>query len=168
LPAVNREITASSIRLVDADGTMVGIVALRDALAKAEEAGLDLVEISPTAEPPVCKIMDFGKYKYEAQKKTRDARKRQKTVELKEIKLRPTIGQNDYDVKLRSIIKFLNEGNKVKITVRFRGREITHQEVAVVLLDRLKVDVDEVAKIEYSPRMEGRQMLMILAPKAAV
>jgi translation initiation factor IF-3 len=112
--------------------------------------------------------MDFGKYKYEAQKKTRDARKRQKTVELKEIKLRPTIGQNDYDVKLRSIIKFLNEGNKVKITVRFRGREITHQEVAVVLLDRLKVDVDEVAKIEYSPRMEGRQMLMILAPKAAV
>ena len=131
----------------------------------AEEAGLDLVEISPTAVPPVCKIMDFGKFKYETQKREAEARKKQKIIEIKEIKFRPGTDTHDYDVKMRSVLKFLDEGDKVKITLRFRGRELSHQQIGMDLLRRLQEDVAEIAKIESYPRMEGRQMLMVISPK---
>lgn len=134
-------------------------------MAKAQEAGLDLVEISPNAEPPVCKLLDFGKYKYQEQKKQAEARKRQKVVEVKEIKLRPMIDDHDYDVKMRSMARFFEEGDKVKITLRFRGREMAHQELGVELLNRVKDDTGKIAKVESEPRMEGRQMVMILAPR---
>ena len=134
-------------------------------MAMAEEAGLDLVEISPTAEPPVCKIMDFGKYKYEQQKREAEARKKQHIIEIKEIKFRPGTDTHDYDVKMRSVLKFLEEGDKVKVTLRFRGREMAHPELGMKLLQQVKADFDEVAKVEYEPRMEGRQMIMILAPR---
>lgn len=163
-PRANREITAKEVRVVDASGEMVGVIPIRDAIKMAEEAGLDLVEVSPNAEPPVCKIIDFGKYKYEAQKKAHEAKKKQKIIEIKEIKLRPNIGQNDYDVKLKNIIRFIKEGDKVKITLKFRGREVTHQEVAFELFKRIQEDIEDIAKIEFSPKMEGKQMLMILAP----
>jgi translation initiation factor IF-3 len=164
-PKANREITAPKVRLVDDEGEMIGVVTLQEALKLALEKGLDLVEISPNADPPVCKILDFGKFKYEAKKKAQEAKKKQKVVEIKEIKIRPNIGQNDYDVKMRSMQKFLAEGDKVKITLRFKGREITHQEIAFKLFDQIKEDLQELCKIETSPRMEGRQMLMIIAPK---
>lgn len=144
---------------------MIGVVTLKEGLKLAAERGLDLVEISPNAEPPVCKLLDFGKFKFEIQKKVHDARKKQRVVEIKEIKLRPNIGQNDYEVKLRSAIKFIGEGDKVKVTLRFRGREITHQELGLKVLERLRDDLQETTKVEYSPRMEGKQMMMILAPK---
>lgn len=144
---------------------MIGVVALQEGFKLAAELGLDLVEISPNAEPPVCKVLDFGKFKFEIQKKANDARKKQRVVEIKEIKLRPNIGQNDYEVKLRSAFKFIGEGDKVKVTLRFRGREITHQEIGLKLLERLRDDMQEVTKVEFSPRMEGRQMMMILTPK---
>ena len=144
---------------------MVGIVSLRDALAAAEEAGLDLVEVSPNAEPPVCKILDYGKYKYEAQKKANEARKKQKIIEVKEIKMRPNIDDNDYDVKMRSARRFLDEGDKVKVTMRFRGREMAHQELGMQLLKRVEGDLKEVGVVEQWPKMEGRQMIMILGPK---
>lgn len=144
---------------------MLGIVPLQEALKLARERDLDLVEISPNAEPPVCKILDFGKFKYEAKKKAHEARKKQKVVELKEIKLRPNIGQNDYEVKLRSITKFINEGDKVKITLKFKGREVTHQELGFKLLERVKNDLEDIAKVEFAPKMEGKQMLMILSAK---
>jgi translation initiation factor IF-3 len=145
---------------------MLGIVSLQQALRIAEEKGLDLIEISPQAEPPVCKTLDFGKYKYEAKKKAQDARKKQKVVELKEIKLRPNIGQNDYEVKLRSIEKFIAEGNKVKVTLKFKGREVTHQELGIALLDRIKNDLLELCKVEHAPKADGnKQLLMVLAPK---
>jgi len=131
----------------------------------AEEAGLDLVEISPTAEPPVCKIMDFGKYKYETQKREAEARKKQKIIEIKEIKFRPGTDTNDYDVKMRSVMKFLDEGDKVKVTLRFRGREMAHQNLGLELLKRVEADVAEVGKIESFPRLEGRQMVMMIGPK---
>jgi len=134
-------------------------------MALAEEAGLDLVEISPNAEPPVCKIMDFGKYKYETQKREAEARKNQKIIEIKEIKFRPGTDTHDYDVKMRSVMKFLDEGDKVKITLRFRGREMAHQQLGLELLHRVADDVKEVAKIENMPRLEGRQMVMMIAPK---
>lgn len=153
------------VRLVDDVGEMIGVVPLAQALKLAQEKGLDLVEVSPTAEPPVCKILDFGKFKYEAKKKSHGAKKKQKIVELKEIKLRPNIGINDYEVKLRSIKKFIAEGDKVKITLRFKGREITHQEIGYKLLERLKGDVEEISKIELAPKMDGKQMLMIITPK---
>lgn len=143
----------------------MGVVAARKALDMASDLGLDLVEISPNAEPPVCKIMDFGKYKYEAQKKAHDARKKQKVVLIKEIKLRPTIGENDYQVKLRSLLGFIADGNKVRVSLRFRGREITHSEIGMKLFDRLRNDTAEVAKVELAPRMEGQTILMVLAPK---
>ncbi|GAA4250850.1 translation initiation factor IF-3 [Azospirillum formosense] len=164
-PRVNREITARSIRLVGADGEMVGVVSLRDALLAAEDAGLDLVEIAPQAEPPVCKILDYGKYKYEAQKKAAEARKKQKIIEVKEIKLRPNIDDNDYDVKMRSARRFLEEGDKVKVTMRFRGREMAHQDLGMNVLVRVRDELDELAKVEQMPKLEGRQMVMVLAPR---
>jgi len=144
---------------------MVGVVPLAEGLSLAKARSLDLVEISPNAEPPVCKLLDFGKYKFEARKKVHDARKKQKVVEIKEIKLRPNIGQNDYDVKLRSAVKFIGEGDKVKVTLRFKGREITHQEIGMTLLERFRDDLAEIGKVEYAPRMEGKQLLMIIVPK---
>jgi translation initiation factor IF-3 len=144
---------------------MVGVVPLNDALERAVDAGLDLVEVSPNADPPVCKVLDYGKYKYDAQKRAAEARKKQKTIEIKEIKMRPGIDSHDYDVKMRSITKFLGEGDKVKVTLRFRGREMAHQELGMRVLDRVKVELDELGKVEQFPKMEGRQMTMVLAPR---
>ncbi len=135
------------------------------ALAEAEGHGLDLVEVSPTAAPPVCKILDYGKFKYEAQKKKNEAKKKQRVIEVKEIKLRPNIDENDYQVKMRNVNKFLNEGDKVKVTLRFRGREMAHQDLGVNVLNRVKGDTEEIAKVESFPRLEGRQMVMVIAPK---
>ena len=141
------------------------MVPTRDAIAIAEEAGLDLVEVSPNTNPPVCKILDYGKYKYQAQKKAAEARKNQKIIEIKEIKMRPNIDTHDYDVKMRSILRFFEEGDKVKVTLRFRGREMAHTELGVDLLNRVKTDTGEVAKVESEPRLEGRQMVMVLSPR---
>jgi translation initiation factor IF-3 len=144
---------------------MIGVVGLHDGLQQAWEAGLDLVEVSPGADPPVCKLLDIGKYKYELQKKANEARKKQKVIEIKEIKLRPGIDDHDYEVKRKAMIRFLEEGDKVKITLRFRGREMVHQELGVALLERVKADMGELAKVEAHPRLEGRQMTMVIAPK---
>ena len=144
---------------------MVGLTSLRDALAMAADAGLDLVEISPNADPPVCKILDIGKFKYEAQKKKNEARKKQKVIDVKEIKLRPGIDAHDYDVKMRSVTRFLEEGDKVKVTMRFRGREMVHQELGAQVLERVRTQFDAAAKVEQMPRLEGRQMVMVLAPR---
>lgn len=144
---------------------MVGVVSLRDALIAAEEASLDLVEVAPQAEPPVCKILDYGKFKYEAQKKANEARKKQKIIEVKEIKLRPNIDDNDYDVKMRSARRFLEEGDKVKVTMRFRGREMAHQDIGMNVLMRVRDHLDELAKVEQMPKLEGRQMVMVMAPR---
>ncbi|MDR3436971.1 translation initiation factor IF-3 [Telmatospirillum sp.] len=164
-PRINNEIDSRTIRLVDADGEMVGVVSLREGLDMAVEVGLDLVEVSPNAEPPVCKILDYGKYKYEAQKKKAEARKKQKVIEVKEIKLRPNIDDNDYDVKMRAMRKFLEEGDKVKVTLRFRGREMAHQDLGMKVLDRVREHLDDLAKVEQYPKMEGRQMVMVMAPR---
>ena len=164
-PRVNDEITSKEVRLVDENGEMVGVTSLREALDRAAEAGLDLVEIAATAVPPVCKILDFGKFKYEEQKKKNEARKKQKIIEIKEIKLRPTIDDHDYEVKRRAMIRFLEEGDKVKVTLRFRGRELAHQDLGMQVLVRVRADLEEVAKVEQVPRMEGRQMTMVIAPK---
>ena len=164
-PRVNDEITAMSIRLVDQRGEMQGVVNLREALEKAAEAGLDLVEIAPTASPPVCKILDYGKFKYEEQKKKNEARKKQKVIEIKEIKLRPTIDDNDYNIKMRAMLRFLQEGDKVKVTLRFRGRELAHQDLGMAVLVRVRDDLEQIAKVEQMPKMEGRQMTMVIAPK---
>ncbi len=144
---------------------MVGVVTRDHALRMAEEAGLDLVEVSPNAEPPVCKILDYGKYKFEAQKKKNEARKKQKTIDIKEIKLRPNIDDHDYETKMKNIHRFLNEGDKVKITMRFRGREMVHQDLGMKVLNRVKDQLGDSIKIEQSPKLEGRQMIMVLAPK---
>ena len=144
---------------------MVGVVSSREALEMAEEASLDLIEISPNAVPPVAKISDYGKYKYEAQKKAHEARKHQKVIEVKEIKMRPNIDDHDYEVKMRAMKRFIEEGDKVKVTLRFRGGEMRHPELGMKLLDQVKVDFDAVAKVEHEPKMEGRQMVMILAPR---
>lgn len=143
----------------------MGILATDDALQKAAEFGMDLVEIQPNAEPPVCKILDYGKYKFQAQKRASEARKKQKVIEVKEIKLRPNIDSHDYDVKMRAVHKFLDGGDKVKVTLRFRGREMAHIELGAKLLERVRGDVDEFAKVEAMPKMEGRQMIMVLGPK---
>ena len=153
------------LRLVDENGEMVGIVSRNEALDMAADAGLDLVEIAPNADPPVCKILDFGKYKYEEQKKKNEAKKKQKVIEVKEVKFRPSIDDHDYDVKMRSMQKFIGEGDKVKVTMRFRGRELAHQEIGMDVLMRVKGDLDSVAKVEQFPRMEGRQMTMVVSPK---
>ena len=144
---------------------MIGVVAIDEALDKAADRGLDLVEIAPEADPPVCKILDFGKFKYEVQKKKNEARKKQKVIEVKEIKLRPNIDENDYLVKMRSVKKFIGEGDKVKVTLRFRGREMAHQEIGAKVLERVREDTDEIAKVEQFPRLEGRQMVMVIAPR---
>ncbi len=162
---MNDRIRSPEIRLIGADGENVGVVTPARAMAMAEEAGLDLVEISPNAEPPVCKIMDFGKFKYEQQKREAEARKKQKIIEIKEIKLRPMIDTHDYDVKMRAMVRFLEEGDKVKVTLRFRGREMAHQDLGLELLNRVASDVGDNGKIESMPRLEGRQMVMMIAPK---
>ncbi len=164
-PRVNRDIAVVRVRLIDEQGENVGIVTTDEAIERAEDAGMDLVEISPGAEPPVCKILDYGRFKYQDQKKKNEARKKQKTIDVKEIKMRPNIDQHDYDVKMRSINRFIADGDKVKVTMRFRGREMVHQELGLKVLDRVRDQLDEVAKIEQFPRMEGRQMIMIVAPK---
>ncbi len=164
-PRINEEIGAMRVRLVDERGNMVGVVARAEALTMAASSGLDLVEIAPGADPPVCKILDFGKFKYEEQKKKNEARKKQKIIEVKEIKLRPSIDDHDYAVKMRSMNKFIEEGDKVKVTMRFRGRELAHQELGMNVLIRVRDDLDEIAKVEQMPRMEGRQMIMVVSPK---
>ena len=153
------------IRLIDQDGGNAGVVSPATAMEMAEEVGLDLVEISPGANPPVCKIMDFGKFKYEQQKKAVEAKKKQKIIEIKEVKFRPNIDTHDYDVKMRSVNKFLGDGDKVKVTLRFRGREMAHQERGRELLEKIAGDIEEIAKIEAMPKMEGRQMIMVVAPQ---
>lgn len=153
------------VQLIDAEGQNLGNVSIQEAIALAEEAGLDLVEIVPNAEPPVCKIVDLGKLKYQNQKKAAEARKKQKTVEIKEIKMRPNIDTHDYEVKLKAAQRFFEEGDKVKVTLRFRGREMAHQELGMKLLQRVKEDTVEIAKVESEPKLEGRQMMMVLAPR---
>ena len=162
---VNEEIRAPQVRLIDQDGEMQGVMSAREALARAYDVGMDLLEISPNAEPPVCKITDFGKFKYEQQKKANEARKRQKVVEIKEIKVRPNIDDHDYEVKMRQMKGFIEEGDKVKVTLRFRGREMAHGQLGMAVLQRVAEQTSEIAKVEAHPRMEGRQMLMVLAPK---
>lgn len=154
------------VQLIDAEGQNHGTVTIQEALALAEEAGLDLVEIVPNAEPPVCKIVDLGKLKYQNQKKAAEARKKQKTVEIKELKMRPNIDDHDYEVKLKAAGRFFEDGDKVKVTLRFRGREMAHQELGMQLLQRVKEDTAEIAKVEAEPKLEGRQMMMVLAPRA--
>ncbi|MDD4880799.1 MAG: translation initiation factor IF-3 [Gallionellaceae bacterium] len=162
---INGEIDAPQVRLVAEDGEQLGVVGIREAMAKAEEAERDLVEIAPQAEPPVCKIMDYGKYKYHEQKKQHEAKLKQKQIQVKEIKFRPRTDDADYQVKLRNLIRFLNEGDKTKITLRFRGREMAHQEFGLELLRRVEQDLLEYGTVEQFPKMEGRQMVMVLAPK---
>ncbi|MFZ5609488.1 MAG: translation initiation factor IF-3 [Pseudomonadota bacterium] len=164
-PRVNEQIRERQVRLIDHVGENHGVVGINDALAMAAEAGLDLVEVSPNAAPPVCKILDYGKYKYEAQKKAAIARKKQKTQDVKEIKMRPMIDTHDYEVKMRAVQRFLEEGDKVKVTLRFRGREMAHQELGLQLLERVQGDVSGYAKVEAMPKLEGRQMIMVIAPK---
>ena len=164
-PRVNRDIRALQVQLIDAEGKNVGAVDIAEGLRLAEEAGLDLVEIVPNATPPVCKILDFGKFRFLEQKKSSEARKRQKVVEIKEIKLRPGIDDHDYEVKMRSMRRFFDEGDKVKVTLRFRGREMAHQDIGFRVLQRVKTETAPIAKVESEPSMEGRQMIMVLAPK---
>jgi translation initiation factor IF-3 len=164
-PRFNEFISVPKVRVIDENGENLGVMFTREAIEQAADAGLDLVEVSPSADPPVCKFLDVGKFKYEAQKKANLARKSQKTQEIKEIKMRPNIDDHDYDVKMKSIQKFLGEGDKVKVTLRFRGRELAHGQLGMRLLERVQEDTHAAAKVEQHPRMEGRQMLMVLAPK---
>jgi len=164
-PRLNDQIRVKEVRLIDAEGENVGVVDTADALERAVAAGLDLVEVSPDANPPVCKILDYGKHKYQEQKKAAEARKKQKVVEVKEIKMRPAIDAHDYDVKMRAMKRFFDEGDKVKVTLRFRGREMAHQQIGRELLARVRTDTEEFAKVESDARLEGRQMVMILAPR---
>ena len=164
-PRVNDEIRAPQVRLIDAEGEMQGVMSARDAWLRAQAVGLDLLEISPNADPPVVKILDFGKYRYELQKKKNEAKKKQKVIEIKEIKVRPNIDENDYQVKLRAMRSFIEEGDKVKVTLRFRGREMAHQEIGVRVLERIRSEMDPLSKVEQMPRMENRQMVMVLTPR---
>jgi translation initiation factor IF-3 len=164
-PRVNDEIRAPQVRLIDAEGEMQGVMSARDAWLRAQAVGLDLLEISPNADPPVVKILDFGKYKYELQKKKNEAKKKQKVIEIKEIKVRPNIDENDYQVKMRAMKSFIEEGDKVKVTLRFRGREMAHQEIGVRVLERIRTEMDPTSKVEQMPRMENRQMVMVLTPR---
>ncbi|WP_328590473.1 translation initiation factor IF-3 [Mesobaculum littorinae] len=163
-PRVNDRIRATEIRLIGPEGENVGVVTPQRALDLAQQVGLDLVEISPNASPPVCKIMDFGKFKYETQKRESEARKKQKIIEVKEVKFRPNTDTHDYDVKMRNVVKFLEKGDKVKVTLRFRGREMAHQNLGRELLERVADDVKEIGKVENMPKMEGRQMVMMIGP----
>ncbi|MEL6127070.1 MAG: translation initiation factor IF-3 [Pseudomonadota bacterium] len=164
-PRVNDRIRSQEIRLIGSEGENVGVVTPARGLELAEAVGLDLVEISPNATPPVCKIMDFGKFKYEQQKKESEARKKQKTIEVKEVKFRPNTDTHDYEVKMRNVTKFLGNGDKVKVTLRFRGREMAHQELGRDLLNRVADDIEELGKVDNMPKMEGRQMVMMLSPR---
>ncbi|MDR7153822.1 translation initiation factor IF-3 [Sphingobium xenophagum] len=164
-PRYNEFITVPKVRVIDGEGENLGVMFTQEAIEQAADVGLDLVEVSPTADPPVCKFLDIGKFKYEAQKKANIARKTQKTQELKEIKMRPNIDDHDYDTKMKKVHSFIEDGDKVKITLRFRGRELSHQQLGMALLQRVAENVAETAKVEAYPRMEGRQMLMVLAPK---
>ncbi|MDB2507437.1 translation initiation factor IF-3 [Planktomarina temperata] len=163
-PRINERIRGSELRLIDQNGENIGVVTPERALIMAEDAGLDLVEISPNANPPVCKIMDFGKFKYESQKKEAEARKKQKIIEIKEVKFRPNTDKHDYEVKMRNVFKFLENGDKVKITLRFKGREMAHQELGRDLLLRVAEDTKEIGRVENMPKMEGRQMIMLVGP----
>ena len=164
-PRINEEIRVREVQLIDQTGANKGVTDIESAIAMAVEAGLDLVEIAPNSTPPVCKILDFGKYKYQAQKKAAEARKKQKIVEVKEVKLRPMIDSHDYDVKMRSMRRFFEEGDKVKVTLRFRGREMAHQHLGMALMNRVQKDTETIAKMEQWPKLEGRQMMMVLAPR---
>jgi len=162
---INGEITAPEVRLVGVNNEALGIVRVPEAIRMADEAEVDLVEIAPQAEPPVCKLMDYGKFKYQEQKRAHDARLKQKIIQVKEVKFRPGTDENDYQVKLRNLLRFLEEGDKVKITLRFRGREMVHQEYGVRQLERLRTDLEQFAQVEQMPKLEGRQMVMVMAPK---
>ncbi|MBT3359804.1 MAG: translation initiation factor IF-3 [Rhodospirillales bacterium] len=164
-PRVNDNIVAPSIRVIDADGEMIGVLSVAEGMEMAAEAGLDLVEIAPNSDPPVCKVLDYGKFKYLEQKKQNEARKKQKVIEVKEIKMRPGIDEHDYQTKMRNMNKFLGNGDKVKVTIRFRGREMAHQNLGVKVLQRVQADVEEIAKVEQFPRTEGRLMTMVIVPK---
>lgn len=160
----NEEINAPRVRVIGADGEQIGIMMTRDAIAKAYAEGLELVEISPNAEPPVCKILDYGKYKFEEQKRRAEIRKKQKVIEVKEIQLRPGIDTHDFEVKMRSARKFIDEGDKLKVTLRFRGREMSHQQLGTDVLNRVKDHLEDIAKVEQFPKLEGKRMIMILGP----
>ncbi|MFZ4688301.1 MAG: translation initiation factor IF-3 [Polymorphobacter sp.] len=164
-PRYDEFITVPKVRVIDQDGENLGVLYTKEAIATAHEVGLNLVEVSPGADPPVCKILDVGKFKYEAQKKAAAARKNQKTQEIKEIKMRPNIDDHDYDTKMKAVQRFIEEGDKVKLTLRFRGRELSHGELGLILLERVRDDSAEYAKVEQTPKMEGRQMLMVIAPR---
>lgn len=166
-PRINEDILVSQIQLIDDEGNNLGVVPIQEALSRAEAVGLDLVEVVPNASPPVCKILDYGRYKYQAQKKAAEARKKQKTADLKELKLRPNIDKHDYEVKLRNVKRFIESGDKVKITMRFRGREMAHAEIGQALLERLKEDTAAFSRVESEPKLEGRQMMMVLMPLAS-
>ncbi|OOG24571.1 translation initiation factor IF-3 [Thioalkalivibrio denitrificans] len=162
---LNEQITSPNVRLIDVDGENAGVVSIDEALRIAEEAELDLVEISPNADPPVCRVMDYGKFKFEQSKKAQQARKNQKQIQIKEVKFRPGTDEGDYQVKLRNLNRFINDGDKAKVTIRFRGREMRHQELGAKLLDRIEADLSEIATVEQRPKMEGRQMVMVFTPK---
>ena len=164
-PRVNEEIRVPQVRLIDEEGEMQGVMTTRDALMRAFSVGLDLLEISPTAVPPVVKILDYGKFKYEQQKKKNEARKKQKVIEIKEVKVRPGTGEHDFQTKLKAINSFLDDGDKVKVSLRFKGREMAHQELGAKMMERIRIEVEEKAKVEQMPRMENRQMLMVIAPR---
>ncbi|WJH35090.1 translation initiation factor IF-3 [Paenibacillus aurantius] len=163
---INDEIRAKEVRLIGADSEQHGIVPIREALQMAADANLDLVNVAPTAKPPVCRIMDYGKYRYEMQKKEKEARKNQKIVEIKEVRFSATIDEHDFQTKLRNVLKFLNEGDKVKCSVRFRGREITHASIGQKVLERVAAEAESICNVERRPKLEGRSMIMILSPKA--
>lgn len=165
-PRVNDQIRSERVRLINENGDMIGVVSTREALRTAEEAGLDLVEISPDADPPVCKVLDYGKYKYEQQKKANEARKKQKVVEVKEVQIRPMIGEHDYQVKLTASKRFLGEGNKLKVVLKFRGREMAHQQNGFDIIKRMMEDLAEFGKVDAEPRLEGRQVMMMMSPTA--
>lgn len=164
-PRVNREIRADSIRLIDHQGNMVGVVSVAEGLRMADQVGLDLVEISPAAKPPVCKVLDYGKYRYEAQKKANEARKKQKVIQIKEIKLRPTIDKHDLEIKIKHIREFLADGDKVRVTLRFRGREMDHTDLGMQVIGRVQEQLKDDCKVEQSPKMEGKQIVMTIGPR---
>jgi len=165
---INRNIRSPEVRVIGADGEQVGVMTSDDAIRLAEESDLDLVEIQPNAEPPVCRVMDYGKYRYEVSKKKQESKKKQTRVSVKEVKFRPGTDIGDYDVKLRNLQRFLNEGNKTKVTLRFRGREMAHKELGLEMLNRVRDDLDELATVEQEPKLEGRQMVMVMAPRRVV
>lgn len=165
---INRNIRSPEVRVIGADGEQVGVMTSEDAIRMAEEADLDLVEIQPNAEPPVCRVMDYGKYRYEVSKKRQESKKKQTRVSVKEVKFRPGTDIGDYDVKLRNLQRFLNEGNKTKVTLRFRGREMAHKELGLEMLNRVREDLDELATVEQEPKLEGRQMVMVMAPRRVI